>query len=165
MLWALVGLLVLVICICQTRFARAWGLTLWYASAIALKGLGVSEDAEYRSIARTLMREWSEAVLRLFTINVEVEGRENIPPSDTPCLYLCNHQSSMDIPTLVNVIPSYFAFMPKMEIRSIPVVGYVLERSGHIFLDRSSPEKALVAMNQVAAPALRSRSFLIFPEG
>mmetsp|Transcript_40281 Transcript_40281/g.117344 ORF Transcript_40281/g.117344 Transcript_40281/m.117344 type:complete len:169 (-) Transcript_40281:196-702(-) len=55
--------------------------------------------------------------------------------------------------------------MPKMEIRHIPLVGYVLERSGHIFLDRSNARAAMRSMNEVAAPALQSRSFLLFPEG
>ena len=73
-------------------------------------------------------KEWSATIVRLYKINVEVSGASNIP--NEPCLYLCNHQSSMDVPALVEAIPGYFSFMPKMEIRKLPLIGYVLERSG-----------------------------------
>jgi 1-acyl-sn-glycerol-3-phosphate acyltransferase len=88
----LIVLLLCVIACYRVKFARGWWLTLYYAGSIIYKGLQITEDAEYRAMAKSLVNEWSEAVIALYEIHVEAVGLNNVP-SDTPCLFLCNHQS------------------------------------------------------------------------
>ena len=163
-LLALLIMLVSAVAAARSKYVRTWALLLYYAWRIQSEVSRCKSERDARAVYVMLAKQWAAASLRLWDMMVEVENIEAVPRG-TPCLYLCNHQSAFDIPTLIHAVPEAFSFMPKREIRSIPLLGSMLERTGHIFLDRSNPEVALRSMNEVVAPALQDRSFLVFPEG
>lgn len=94
---------------CASRFVRGWMVTLFRASEMLVRGAFVGPDY-FPDIYRTTAKTWAEDVKRLYDINVDVTGLDNIP-SCTPVLYICNHQSSMDVVALVSAIPGGFSFM------------------------------------------------------
>ena len=94
----LIVLVLLGLCGWYHKFVRGWWLTFWYSTAIMMKGFRIAEEAEYRAMAKSLTKQWGEAVIALYDITVEAEGLDNIPPSDTPSLFLCNHQSRCGSP-------------------------------------------------------------------
>lgn len=161
----LVAVLVVVVQCTRSKFLRVWGLLFVYAfklrQANARRGAGVMDWG--------ILRDWARRTLTLYRMRVEHVGLEGSPAAEPegsmPVLFLCNHQSAFDVPTLVTAIPRSFCFMPKQEIRRIPVVGKLLADTGHVYIDRRDPVAALRSMNEVAVPALQQRCFLIFPEG
>ena len=63
-----------------------------------------------------------------------VSGLENLP--DGPCVVVANHASYLDGLLLKAFLPPRFSFVIKGEMRSIPVVHFLLRRSGARFVDR-----------------------------
>ena len=145
--------------LCLFKPTRAWLLTFYYSMVILKRGSD-QDDEGFRAVLDEVGREWGKRLLTLYDITLEVTG--TMP--EGPCLILCNHQSAFDVPCLLSASTKSISFMPKAEIRKVPGIGRVLERSGSIYLDRSDGEAAKRAMD-AAATALKERSFLIFPEG
>lgn len=145
--------------LCLFKPTRAWLITFYYSLVILSRGSS-QDDEGFRAVFDKVAKEWGERVLALYGITLEVTGA--MPES--PCLILCNHQSALDMPCLLSVATKGISFMPKAEIKKLPGIGLMLERSGSIYLDRSNSDSAKRAMD-AAASALKERSFLIFPEG
>lgn len=97
--------------------------------------------------------------LRLFGIRVEVAGHRC--PA-TPCLYLSNHSSYLDIPVLGSLIPA--CFVAKSEVAGWPFFGWLARLQRTLFMDR---RPARVVEGQTALlQRLRERdSMILFPEG
>eukprot|EP00798_Chlamydomonas_sp_ICE-L_P029541 gene29541-5889_t len=60
---------------------------------------------------------------------VTVEGRENLPDSNTAVMYVCNHQSFMDIYSLFH-LGRPFKFISKASIFKIPIIGWAMYMTG-----------------------------------
>ena len=125
----------------------------------------VAESA-FRPTAETFvrwMRPWGRAILRGIGVRQRIVQRGEAP--EGPVVYVANHQSSLDIPATAAAIPKPFLYVARADLKSWPVVGWVLDRSACLFLDRGNPRRALESL-QVAAGRVRAgESVLIFPEG
>jgi len=156
----LVLLVLLAVC-SGTPVGRAWFVTYYQTMRIVLRSRSLEKEAKLE-VFNEEARRWAENLQQIFGYELDVRGE--LP--DGPVLLLCNHQSALDIPVLLSTIPAYKAcsFMPKLELRKVPLVGGVLADSGAVFLDRSNPQAAKAAMDD-AARALTQRSFIVFPEG
>jgi 1-acyl-sn-glycerol-3-phosphate acyltransferase len=79
-------------------------------------------------------------------------------------VFVCNHVSNIDPPALFMVLPR-IAVILKRELRRIPLLGYVMELGGFIYVDRQARGSRREALEK-AVDTLRSGiSLLIFPEG
>jgi len=107
---------------------------------------------------------WTRAILRLSCISVVVNGRHYIDPR---CSYvvMSNHQSHYDVLALVATIPLQLRWVMKKELRSVPVFGLGCERLGHIYIDRSNPEKARQSLTAAKEKIRKGASIMFFPEG
>ena len=48
---------------------------------------------------------WAHFILKVFSVQLEVRGREYVPLiGQGPRVFLCNHQSQLDIPVLVAAV-------------------------------------------------------------
>ena len=106
-------------------------------------------------------RAWSWLILKTSGIHVRAEGLENINPGAT-AIYCANHQSAMDIPVLFVCLPVQFRFVAKRSLFNLPFLGWHLQRSGHIAVDRERPRDA---MKKVAQRIREGTPVLLFPEG
>ncbi len=109
-------------------------------------------------------RLWARLGLWLAGVKVEVTGDENVP-TDTPVIFMSNHQGNFDILALLLVVPRKFAWIAKEELFRIPVFGHSMARAGYIPLDRSDGRRALRSMDAAAAKIRSGASVVIFPEG
>lgn len=105
------------------------------------------------------MRSWSKGSARIFNFRVEFEGK---PPKE-PFFLVCNHLSYLDI------IPLYFylncTFVAKKEVRSWPVLGFLVYMMGVIFIDRKN-KGDVVRVNKILTESLNKyQGIVIFPEG
>lgn len=57
-------------------------------------------------------------------LKVECEGLENLKKVNGPAIYVCNHQSSMDIMLLGPVYPNNTAIIAKKVLKYYPFLGW-----------------------------------------
>ncbi|KAI8065573.1 hypothetical protein BC940DRAFT_303710 [Gongronella butleri] len=93
-----------------------------------------------------------------------VKGEQNI--LSTPAVYVCNHQSSLDIMLMGKVYPKNAAVVAKKELKYYPFLGWFMMLNNSIFLDRKNRANAVNAAKQ-AAQDIRNKqiSVWLFPEG
>jgi lysophosphatidate acyltransferase len=62
---------------------------------------------------------------RLFLdMKVDAEGEENLKKHGGPVIYVCNHQSSLDIMLMGRVYPQNTAIVAKKELKYYPFLGW-----------------------------------------
>ena len=120
-------------------------------------------------------REWTQKFARLWTrgillllrgitgIRHDIRGLENLPQG--PVIVAAKHQSAWD--TLVfHTFLDDPVFIMKRELFAIPIIGWLMHKSGAIGIDRSKGARALKRMAEGARRARTNGSQLIvFPEG
>ena len=108
---------------------------------------------------------WAQLILFFGGVSYSVKGLDNLNP-DGSYLFAGNHASGFDILLAFAGLPFWLVSIAKIELRSIPVLGWVMRAAGHIFIDRSNHDKAMASLRK-AKDTLREipRSVLLFPEG
>ncbi|WP_240629969.1 lysophospholipid acyltransferase family protein [Specibacter cremeus] len=106
---------------------------------------------------------WSRPVGRVLDhviYNTRVQGRANIPASG-PVIFAANHLSYLDGPVLVGAAPRYMHVMVRHDMFK-GFLGWLLDASGQIPVDRSGDRQALQAAKAVLE---RGDCIGILPEG
>ena len=106
---------------------------------------------------------WAHIYLRIAGIKVSLTGAEKV--AAPPYIFMCNHQSALDIHVLLAYLPCSFKFIAKKSLFLIPFIGWTMKRAGYISLDRENPRKALKAMDEAAERIQDGANILVFPEG
>lgn len=109
------------------------------------------------------MRPWARMILAGGRIRQRVVQRG--APAEGPVVYVSNHQSALDIPATSAAIPRPFLYLARHDLRSWPVVGWVLERTACLFINRDNPRDALKSLKAAAERVRAGESVLLFPEG
>ena len=105
------------------------------------------------------MRLWGNATIKLFSMNVTIDG---MPPKP-PCLIVSNHLSYIDIPIFSAILDT--TFVAKVEIRSWPIIGFMARTLGIIFIDRRK-KSDVARVNQKISDDLNDlQGVVLFPEG
>jgi 1-acyl-sn-glycerol-3-phosphate acyltransferase len=105
-----------------------------------------------------MLQRWSRRAWRSLRLDVRVEGR----PSSTPCVYVANHRSYLDIPLLAGVLGT--SFMSRADIASWPIVGAAARATGAVFVERNDLGGRIRAARTLTR-RLRTGSLVVFPEG
>jgi 1-acyl-sn-glycerol-3-phosphate acyltransferase len=82
-----------------------------------------------------------------------------------PYVFVSNHQSYLDIPSIITAVDSLLYFVAKKELKKLPFLGWYISISGMIFVDRSNKKKAIESMKVAAEMIRNGKSILTFPEG
>lgn len=109
---------------------------------------------------------WSRQILAVGGVTLNVRGLENIAPHAKYSV-IGNHQSNLDIQSLISVTPLYLYFMAKKELFSIPFLGWGIRALGHFAIDRSNARKTFKTFSEAAQRLKRTphMSMVLFPEG
>lgn len=108
---------------------------------------------------------WSPGVLLICLATVRSRGKENIP-RDKNVIFVCNHESLLDIPALFIASPTFLYFIAKAELKKMPFVGWAIWAAGMVFIDRSDRKKAMQSMREAGEKAKRQKKNIVsFPEG
>lgn len=105
---------------------------------------------------------WGRAGLKLFGVNVQVHGLENIPAGS--CLFLFSHTSFFDILALFAAYPS-FRFGAKIELFSVPFFGRAMRRAGILPIARQNREEVFKVYEEARARTANGEKFALAPEG
>ncbi len=107
---------------------------------------------------------WCKLIAWTVGMKVIIHGRENLDLS-RPAVYMSNHQSYMDIPTLFAFLPFQFRIFAKKVLFYIPFMGWHLWRAGNIPVDRGNHSATSKVLN-LGVEKLRSGvPIVVFPEG
>ena len=94
---------------------------------------------------------------------IDIEGREKALRGTTYVI-IANHQSMLDI-ILINRLRYRFKWISKIEITSVPVLGWYLRMAGYITVDRGNDESKSEMLEKSFECLKQGISIMIFPEG
>ncbi|KAI8337669.1 hypothetical protein BC941DRAFT_461220 [Chlamydoabsidia padenii] len=102
----------------------------------------------------------------LLGISTTIEGKEYLDPALGPAVYVCNHQSNMDVFFMASVFPKNTSVVAKKALKYYPILGWFMTLSKAIFLDRKNRESAVKEARQAAEDIHKKKtSVWLYPEG
>ncbi|KAA8522863.1 hypothetical protein F0562_009286 [Nyssa sinensis] len=120
-------------------------------------------DRYRRKVHHLIAKIWALLTVTPF-FKIEFEGLENLPAPDTPAVYVSNHQSFLDIYTLLT-LGRCFKFISKTGIFLIPVIGWAMVFLGVIPLKRMDSRSQLESLKRGMDLVKNGASVFFFPEG
>ncbi|KAI9009225.1 hypothetical protein DFJ74DRAFT_687424 [Hyaloraphidium curvatum] len=105
------------------------------------------------------------AVTVIGGIRYKIIGAEYLDAT-RPCVFVSNHQSSLDMITMARVFPMSCFVIAKKELARLPFLGWYFTAAGNFALDRKNHAAAIDMMGQVAERMKeRKMGVWIYPEG
>ncbi|CAH8355693.1 unnamed protein product [Eruca vesicaria subsp. sativa] len=120
-------------------------------------------DRYRRKFHHFIAKLWASISIYPF-YRINIEGLENLPSSDTAAVYVSNHQSFLDIYTLLSLGQSY-KFISKTGIFVIPVIGWAMSMMGVVPLKRMDPRSQVDCLKRCMELVKKGASVFFFPEG
>ena len=120
-----------------------------------------------RKLMQAGARLWLSGALflqhRVLGLTYQIKGIENLPAG--ACLIAAKHQSAWDTMIFHRILADP-AYVLKKELLSLPFIGWYLQKTGQVAIDRKAGMKALKLMVDAAKVAAdEGRQVIIFPEG
>lgn len=140
---------------------------VWLAFWTILLSPGVVLHSMVQPTTRTFKRwmaVWSRLVLFSCGIRLQTDIAMPLDP-EQPVVLVANHQNALDIVTTAAGVPYPFGFTAKEALRKVPFVGWVLRHTACVFVDRSTPRKALQSLTEAGEEIRKGHSVLVFCEG
>jgi 1-acyl-sn-glycerol-3-phosphate acyltransferase len=128
----------------------AWPLMFW------LRLSGREDRLICQARWMQLMSRWVSRILHLEPV---VSG--SLPG---PGLLVANHLGYADVLALGSVL-SHPAFVAKREVRSWPVVGWLVAMAGTVFVDRENPRRLAQSLAEIDRLVAAGLTVVVFPEG
>ncbi len=139
------------------RFLRFVGVVLAAAVDFSLRCAFRRENTARAARARWLQRH-SRRVVEVFNLQLRVEG-----PVPARGLLVSNHSGYLDVFVLASLAPA--VFLSKREIKSWPVVGWLAQMGGTLFVDRDRRAQVGQVGDEIRAALDRGALVVLFPEG
>jgi 1-acyl-sn-glycerol-3-phosphate acyltransferase len=140
-------------------FGAGIGLGLWIRLFTHNRG-----PAHVTRMGQLWARISLRALRRLCNIQIDIQGRENLPRSG-PALIAAQHQSAFDILLWLTLLPDP-CYVLKQELVQIPVLGELLPQAGFVAVDREGGAGSLRKMvTECREAQAHGRQIVIFPEG
>lgn len=141
-----------------------WGLWAWLSFTLAcVFSLIVALIVPGPHRRQRLVTHASRIIFVLSGVKVSVRGIDNLPLGS--CVVVANHASYIDGFLLKGYLPSRFSFVIKGEMRNIPVVHFLLHRSGAKFVERKEAIGSSRDARKLVKAAQDGESLAFFPEG
>lgn len=123
-----------------------------------------SDKSVPNSRQKAYRTKWQKRVVQVIGLNLTVRGndKKNMTESKQAALWVANHISWMDIAVLGS---QGVGFLSKAEIRRWPVIGWLGEKSGTVFIERGGKNASQKAAAAIANKINEGDSILVFPEG
>jgi putative phosphoserine phosphatase/1-acylglycerol-3-phosphate O-acyltransferase len=112
----------------------------------------------------TMMASVGDLVCKMAGIQLAVKGHVHLW-SHRPAVFLFNHQSSADLFIMAKLLRKDARGVAKKELKTMPVIGQLMQAAGVIFLDRQNREKAIEALKPAVEALQKDTSIIIAPEG
>ena len=148
-----------------SRVARTAGAYATLPAALATTAPLWALTGNKRDALNAGITLWTDTVAALTGLTFDVEGEEHLW-SSRPCVFIFNHQSSIDPIILGKLLRRDITGIGKKEIARFPVVGPAMKYADMVFVDRGSTSKAIEQIRPVIK-ALKEDglSVCLAPEG
>lgn len=107
------------------------------------------------------IRRWSRRLLRICGVDIELIGA--VPATGRGAMIVANHISWLDIFVMHSWEPS--RFVAKSEIRDWPLIGWLCEQTGTLFIERGRKRDAHRVLHDITDCMLQGDRVCVFPEG
>ena len=134
-----------------------------YTTALGTMSMASTLLGGHGRFAHRCAQWWSWLILATTGVRVSVEGLDQLTPGAT-YIFVANHQSIYDIPVLFASVPFQLRIIAKASLGRVPFLGWHLQRSGHMLVDRRRPDRHGIVTWATSLPA-RGLSLIVFPEG
>lgn len=78
---------------------------------------------------------------------------------------MSNHQSLLDVPSIIRTFPGRVRMVGKVELGRLPVWGNAMKAAGVVFVDRKNRAQSIKALERAKAQLAQGTSIWIAPEG
>lgn len=109
------------------------------------------------------VQRWCRSVLRVMRIGISAAGQPFPRPDGEGLLLVANHVSWVDTVAIHALVPC--GFLAKASLRSWPIIGHLIDRTGGVFVERGNPFALQRALDAMAMALAGGRSICVFPEG
>jgi acyl carrier protein len=116
-----------------------------------------------RQAGRAAQR-WSRLMMALCGVPLNVTGLHHLK-GITSGLLAANHASYIDPIVLMASIPADVGFIAKGRLADYPVIGTVIEKAGHLKIDKADLTQRLAGADEVVARLKEDGLLIVFPEG
>ncbi len=143
---------------------RGSGRLLWLAGALLAAGLNFLLHNAFRpeqttSAARALwVQRHARRILKIFNLKPRVSG-----PVPTRGLLISNHLSYLDVLVISSFTPA--VFVSKAEVKSWPVLGWLVQLGGTVFVNRERRTHVGRVNDEIEAALNQGALVVLFPEG
>ena len=110
---------------------------------------------------RAHVQRWSRQVLDILGVSLRLAGTPP-QPAGAPIMLVANHVSWLDILVISAVLP--VRFVAKSEVRAWPVIGWLSERAGTLFIRRARRSDAARIGGKLAQVMMDGEPAAVFPE-
>lgn len=150
--------------------AAGAGLLLFiYISILYLPIIAMKDERTGVKLARKKLRWLSRIVLKSLGVKLRViyKNRKNINALEREkgIIFVCNHQSNLDIPVIVSALHIDVGFVAKKEMKSWPFFNIWMKRSKCVFLNRENPREGIKDIKEAVKVVKDGYPIVIFPEG
>lgn len=118
---------------------------------------------ETKAKAHRMNRIWGKILFPIIGMRMRVQYDFQPEPKGT-YVFVSNHFSYWDVATAGLIISNYFAFVGKMSVKNIPLLGYMFVKL-HIMVDRSQKNSRAISMTRSIKALQSGRSMMMFAEG
>jgi 1-acyl-sn-glycerol-3-phosphate acyltransferase len=143
-------------------YLRAGALALYTINEAVESLFKMSFKKDYQFFQH--MRAWSDRILKICGVELEVEGREFLK-SGQSYVYVSNHASLMDIPVLVSGLRDNIRIIYKRELEKIPFMGWAMAKSPLIAINRADAKDAMESIDEAINAVKKGESVVVFAEG
>ncbi|MBU0674349.1 MAG: AMP-binding protein [Proteobacteria bacterium] len=116
-------------------------------------------------LRRSIVRAAARSVLRLAGIKTTIQGLDQLPAPETPCILVVNHASYLDAIVLGAFLPLPFIFIAKGELGRNPLTSLPLKQLGTVFVERFEHQQGVSDAASILQLAKRGKAILFFAEG
>lgn len=145
------------------------GIWTWLVFTVSTVALAVAATAGSllrpgSNLTVRLGRVWARLVLGAGGVRVLYNGERHARERH-PCIFMCNHQSAIDVWALVGALPDSTCFVAKRSLFRIPFIGWAMAAAGFVPIDRQDRSSAIGSLSRALEQVRAGRSLILFPEG
>ena len=123
---------------------------------------GVVLRFAHEPLRSRIIQSWSKKLLAIFSVEYQVYGP--MPDLTTHgAVFVANHVSWLDIWLIYSLRP--VRFISKADVRAWPVIGWLAEKTGTLFIHRERRHHTAAVIKQAEAALAQGDCIGLFPEG
>lgn len=92
-------------------------------------------------------------------------GKADVDAGKRAYVVMTNHQSLMDVPSVIATFPGRIRMVGKRELGEVPIWGHAMKAAGTVFVDRGNREQSIAALDTAKKQLREGTSIWIAPEG